>query len=751
MGALLVLLLIIFGPIGSGIMAFKVLDQQRRDRQRRTFKVTFPLDLDSESVTAWIRVISGTLRMTSSRLSGVPTIGFEVWANNKGITHRLKIPWQHADYVIKQLQSLVPGIRVEPDPNPPRRRWTTAVEVGLTHSGRPLRIYSPVDVATSLLASMQALKEGETVMMQWVITPAVPQHAPIYQQSHSDTFHVKALSNGTLANRDEIRERREKLSEPNVMAVLRLAGLAETPARARHLVSHVRHALSATRGPSTRFYKRLVTKAEVQRRIDHASGCVTFPIQLSAPELAAVLSWPLGTPFVSGLPPRLARLLPASDLVPRAGRVLGLSNFPGNTRPVAVDYVAARQHTHVVGPNGSGKTVLLSGLVRQDIEQGYGVVVIDGKGGSSSLFSQVLDYVPRTRVEDCIVLDVTDTAMPPGFNIMQQGDPRVVIDEITDLFESLYDSKSVWTREVLYHWLRTIANDPRLTFIDLSPLLVPMSSQEGDWRDHLIRSQQDTELRQFWQRFDNQPRATQDRITQPVMDRIWQLNARPEIRHIIGQSDGFRMTDVVANNKILLVNLGGLAAETASLTGTLLMNALWHAVKTTPSDPPTYLYMDEFQKFVRLPIDPESMLAEARGFGLGMTLAHQHLNQLPNELRAAVLANGRTKIVFQTQSDDARSMAKEFGSSVTEGDFMHLGKYETLVRVATGGGVSAPLSMSTLGPAKGYGTANAVRYVSRQKYGRPAYEVAAEIEARRRVDKKDPPKRRPEINTWPIS
>jgi hypothetical protein len=115
------------------------------------------------------------------------------------------------------------------------------------------------------------------------------------------------------------------------------------------------------------------------------------------------------------------------------------------------------------------------------------------------------------------------------------------------------------------------------------------------------------------------------------MDRIWQLTARPELRNIIGQSSSsFQMSEVVAENRILLVNLGGLASDTAGLTGTLLMNALWHAVKTTPSVQPTYLYLDEFQKFLRLPIDPESMLAEARGFGLGMTLAHQHLDPAPD-------------------------------------------------------------------------------------------------------------------------
>jgi len=41
--------------------------------------------------------------------------------------------------------------------------------------------------------------------------------------------------------------------------------------------------------------------------------------------------------------------------------------------------------------------------------------------------------------------------------------------------------------------------------------------------------------------------------------------------------------------------------------------------------PATYLYMDEFQRAIST-IDPESMLTEARGSGLGLTRAHQHLN-----------------------------------------------------------------------------------------------------------------------------
>jgi uncharacterized protein DUF87 len=493
-----------------------------------------------------------------------------------------------------------------------------------------------------------------------------------------------------------------------MLAVLRVGALASTPARADHLIYRLRAALASTRGPATRFVKRpFISTKVINKRISNAAGSFTFPAQLSASELSALVAWPIGSPFITGLPPSLSRQLPATELVPRAGRVIGRSNFPGNERPVAIDYTSARKHLHVVGPTGAGKTVLLANMIKQDMEAGFGVVLIDAKGGdSNNLFHAALDYVPRSRIEQTIVLDVNDTAMPVGFNILQQGNPRVVIDELTELFESMYDSKSVWTREVLYHGLRTLGATPGSSFTDLGPLLVPMSSDESAWRDRVIRNLKDKELRQFWQRFENQPRAAQDRIVQPVMDRIWQLTARPELRNIIGQSDSsFRMADVVAQNKILLVNLGGLAEETASLAGTLLMNALWHAVKTTPAEPPTYLYLDEFQKMIKLPIDPESMLAEARGFGLGMTLAHQHLNQLPTELRAAVSANARSKIVFQTSAADAAGFAREFGTSVTDKDFMHLGKYEVLARVATGDGVSSPLTMTTMEPARPVGAA----------------------------------------------
>ena len=724
----------------------KHLDQKQRDHNRRTYILSFPNELAAESVTAWIRAISGTLRYGSSRLVGVPTVGFELLATSDGLKHRLMVPWQHADYVISQLRSLVPGIRVTPEENFERPKWTHAVEVGLTHSSRQLRIYSASDMAASLLASVQALAEDEVVLVQWVITPTPPLHKPVYREAKSHHLGVKMVLSGNLANRDEVNDRRGKLEEPNVMAVLRIASVAGTPVRAEHLVYRVRASLASARSPASRFVKRLVFKAELEQRINNISGVVNFPIQLSAPEIAALIAWPIGNPFVSGLPPMLARHLPPSDLVPKEGRVIGRSNMPGNERPLAVGYTEALKHVHVVGPTGVGKTVLLANMMRQDIAAGHGVILIENKG---DLFHAALDYIPPERINDVVVMDVNDVMRPVGFNILNQGNPEVVIDELAMLFDSLYsESKAgVWTREVMYHGLRTLVAVPGLSFVDLAALLVP-SADETAWRDSILRSLHDKELRKFWQRFENLPRTSQDRYTQPVMDRIWQLTSRPKLRNIIGQAtSSFQMADVVRDNKILLVNLSGIEREAASLTGTLLMNALWHAVKTTPSDMPKFLYLDEFQDFLTLPTaDPEDMLAKARGYKLGMTLAHQHLGQLTPVMKSAVMANARTKVVFQTSADDARAMAREFGKSVDEYDFQHLGRYEAVARVATPDGVSQPMTLTTSEPAKGEGWAKQAKYVSRTTYGRPVQEVEADIEARHSHEKV-PRTKRPKVGS----
>lgn len=738
--------LLILSLPGVVIAVAKTVDQVMRDKSRKSYRLAFPSDLDPERVTAWVRSISGTLRPGPGRyFHGLPTIVLEIWSTNRGIVHRLKVPWQYEPYIRPKLETLVPGIRLVAEDEYPRRIWVHAVEAGLKNSTRQLRVYNPTDLSTSILANFGTLTEDETLMMQWVISPAMPEHKPIYKEASAEAFSIVGLFTGNMASRDEVEDRRAKLEEPNLLTVLRVGAVASTEVRAQYLVRGVMSSLDAARGPSTKFYKRLVGKDDLQRRIDRAAAPVfKFPVKLSAPEVTAVIGWPLNNPLISGLPATMARYLPTNESIPREGRIIGLSNFPGRERRIAVSYADALKHMHVMGPTGVGKTVLLANMMKQDMAAGHGVVLIENKG---DLFNAAMNYIPPERLKDVIVMDVNDTAQPLGFNILRQGDPAVAIDELDLLFQHMYrDSPSIWMKEMMFHGLHTLALDKNATFIDL-PALISPDADEIEWSDELRRRAADPQLRNFWQRFENQKRTRQDQIVQPVLSRVWPM-ARSKMVNIFGQSESsFQMTDVVRDHKILLVNLANIEPGVATLTGTLLMNALWQAVKTNPQrERPNWLYLDEFQDFMTMPVDTEDMLAKSRGFGLGMVLAHQHLSQLSGDMKDAIIANARTKVIFQTNANDARQMANNFGKSVADEDFLHLGRYEAIARIATNEGVSSPLTLATYKPARGFGTASDVRKASRDTYGRKLEDVQRQIIDRRKVHG-DTPRRKPNIGT----
>jgi hypothetical protein len=495
-------------------------------------------------------------------------------------------------------------------------------------------------------------------------------------------------------------------------------------------------------------------QAQLQKRLTSAKVPFLFPLQLTATELAGLLAWPIGSPHVAGLPQSRSRHLPPSGAIARRGLVVAASNFPGVERPLALSAREACQHLHIVGPTGVGKTVLAGNLAAQAIAAGHGVMVMESKG---DLFNLALDAVPVNRLDDVIVLDVGDSR-PVGYNLLTEGiSARLAVEEICQLFEHLYPDmrRGIWARAALHRGLSTLITRPGMTFIDLVPLLSPSarSSTEQQWRDELIASVTDPELSRFWERFDGLSGAQQENYAAPVLDRVWQLNERPEIRNIIGQSESsFSMRAVIRERKILLVNLAGLGVETGRLAGSLLLNAIWSAVRGHVADParPTYLFLDEFQDFLNLPVDPETLLVRSRSYGLAMVLAHQHLDQLPSTIRSAVLANARSKVAFQTTADDARVLAREFGRTVTEDDFMNLGQYEVLCRLATGEGVSAPVSGVTLPPAQPIGLAARVRGRSGERYGRAPADIEGEIVRRRTALTAPTPRKRPRLGgtTW---
>ncbi|WP_354401192.1 hypothetical protein [Streptomyces sp. PvR018] len=697
------------------------------------FSLTFPADLNADHVTAWLHAVGGTLTSGPRRLLGVSSFVCEIEAREAGIQHRLRVSEGQAGYVAGQLRALVPGSTVTPagEEEPPLQ-WTAAVELGTSAPRRGLGMWNAEALAASLLTTMQPLGRGEAVVLQWVLSPAMRERLP----QQADERHSSSRLLGARADRDRISDERAKLGEPNFLAVLRLAVKAGSPARSDQLLAQMRSSLSGAGGGHSRFKRRVTSTKRVIERVQRAAVPTLFPARVSVSELVGLLAWPIGEPHVAGLPRRRTRQLAPVGAVSRSGRVIARSNFPGAERLLALSPAESLWHLQVVGPTGSGKTALLTNLIAQDMNAGRGVVLIESKG---DLFKAALERVPERRLQDVVVLDVGDIDYPVGFNILQ-GSPFVVAADIQRLFDHLYpqDARGVRVRQGFYHLILTLmmsaGTSAPMTFADIGPLAVPRPDQE-EFSKSLVRGVAHIEdLAAWWQGFgDARTRASH---FQPVMDRIWQLNNRPSIRNIIGQSRStVDLADILRSGKILLVNLSRATEgkDTAGLLGSLLLNSVWSAVQAGATDParPTMLYLDEFQDFINLPFEPADMFAQARSRGLAMTVAHQFLGQLSRELQDATQNNARSAVVFQTSADEARTFARGFGSSLTPDDFMNLRRFEVVARLATAEGVSTPVTGVTLPPVDETGVADEVRRLSRATYGRSAAEVDEEIKRRR--------------------
>jgi hypothetical protein len=170
----------------------------------------------------------------------------------------------------------------------------------------------------------------------------------------------------------------------------------------------------------------------------------------------------------------------------------------------------------------------------------------------------------------------------------------------------------------------------------------------------------------------------------------------------------------------------------SGLRGSSIVSQRWQAIlgrSTVPSERrhPVFIYVDEFQDYLRLPLDFADALAQALGLGAGFVLAHQYMNQLDAATRSAVQVNAQSRVAFRLPNEDARVIAA--GSALDPEDFQGLGAFECYLQLVSGSAVQPWCSGRTLPTPATSSNPSVVRAASRAAYGTPRAEVEADIEA----------------------
>jgi hypothetical protein len=648
------------------------------------------------------------------------------------VEHRLALPVSRAESVTDQLQAAVPGLAVEALDMRPALDVTRAVELWTTTKRRPLRSDDMAGVSRAMLTALAHLRRGERLCLQWVLgrplaAMAVPNHLGSFtSESWLGALLLAPFAPPQAADGELRNALRAKQAEPGWQAVGRVAVKAKSVSRERQLIRQVVGALRSAEAPGVSLRVRSLSAS---RAIGASVPRWLWRLRLNASELATISAWPVGS--TGGLPVDMigSRLVAPSAAIPRAGRIIGRATFPGRERPLALAPADSLRHLHALGPTGSGKSTLLLNLITQDMAAGRAVVLIEPKG---DLIADVLERVPPGRLADVVLLDPTDSERPVGLNPLALGgrSPELAADQLLGLFHSLYSAH--WgprTHDILGASLLTLARLPGMTLAAL-PLLLT----DATFRRRVLPGVVDPiGLGPFWNAYEAWSEAERAAAIAPVMNKLRPLLLRPEMRAIIGQSRrSFDLRRVFTERKLLLVNLSKalLGPETSGLLGSLVVSQLWQAilgrVAIAPERRhPVFVYVDEFQDYLHLPLDLADALAQARGLGVGFVVAHQYMHQLDPAMRSAVLANAQSRVAFRLPSEDARVIAAD--STMTPEDFQSLGAFQCYAQLVAGAAVQPWCSAATLLPGAPISDPALIRAASRAAYGVDRAEIEADL------------------------
>jgi len=524
----------------------------------------------------------------------------------------------------------------------------------------------------------------------------------------------------------DVRAVLEKASHPLYRCLVRLSVTAPDKRVARGRIHALAGAFAAYEG-RVGLRRRHVVGAE--RKL----ACRTLGRRgylLSIPELAALAHLPAER-ALPGLLRAGARTIAPPPGMPTLGKPLGLS---ANSTPVVLAVDDARYHLHLLGPTGVGKSTLIARLVLSDLDAGRGAVVIDPKG---DLVEEILARIPDRAEARVDLLDPLDPS-PPGLNVLEGDDPDLVVDQLVGIFRRVYER--FWgprTDDILRVALLTLLETGGGTLADVPRLLT-----DSHWRAQLLdHLSEPVGLEPFWESYNELGEAVRAQMTGPVLNKLRAFLLRRPVRAIVGQQRStIDVARILDQGRLLLVRVpkGTLGEDTSRLLGSFVVARVWQAALARAAQPEQQradaaLYVDEVHNYLNLPTPLEEMLAEARGYRLSLCLAHQHLGQLPKEMREALAANARTKLYFQLSQHDAQQLGKEVEPELAAHDLAHLPRYTAAVRLCHQGetGPAFTLTTSPLEPGNPE-RADTVRASSRERNGTARSTVEADLRARQR-------------------
>ncbi len=534
-----------------------------------------------------------------------------------------------------------------------------------------------------------------------------------------------------------------KIQKQPFQTNIRLIACAQTKARSEDILNHLVSAFSQFSISAINSLESRNIKGRQLKKFIYEFSFRIFNINqsniLNVEEIASIYHFPTHfteTPYIKEV--KSSAVAPPADLPEKGMNLIGKVLFRQEEKKV---YFASRddrrRHFYIIGQTGTGKSAFLSEMIRQDIANGEGVAVIDPHG---ELIEATLANIPKNRIDDIILFEPFDLQRPCGLNMLEYDTPEqkdFAVQEMIAIFYKLFPPEIIGP--MFEHYMRNAMlalmadKDNPGTLVE-----IPKMFTDATFLQERLAKVSDPIVKNFWTKEWAQTTGnTRSDMLGYVVSKVGRFIENEMMRNIIGQGhSGFDLSKVMDEGKIFLANLSkGLTGEVnSSLLGLILvskmqMAAMKRARIKESERKDFYLYVDEFQNFTTDSI--ATILSEARKYKLNLTIAHQYIPQLTDQIKNAVLGNVGTIGAFRIGSEDAEFLEKQFEPGFSRFDLVNLDNFNLVLKMMINNKVSTPFKMETYPPKVGRPEiVEAIKKISKLKYGKPKAIVEEEISKR---------------------
>ena len=350
-----------------------------------------------------------------------------------------------------------------------------------------------------------------------------------------------------------------------------------------------------------------------------------------------------------------------------------------NTKvPLPLNEQARFEHSHILGGTGHGKTQFIQKWIVKDIEMACrekrSVVVIDSQGDLINKIAR-LDYFDPVHGElkdKLVIIDPTDVQFPAAINMFATNEKRMATYGLVErekvqnsaialyehFFGELLGAELTAKQGVVFKYLaRLMLEIPNATILTLRDL-VDDPKPFIKYMDKLTGSARVFFAREFLDKSFNQTRKQ-------ISKRLWGVLSTPAFERLFSSTETkIDLFSLMNDGHIILISTAKdlLKQDGASLYGRFFLSMIGQAIMERAVIPendrtPTFLYIDECQDYFDETI--KILLAQGRKYKIGVTLAHQYLDQLDTSGRSSVMANTSIKAAGGMNAKDAKALASE--------------------------------------------------------------------------------------------